>query len=360
MKVNRMAGSLGLFALLLLSSLSGLAQPGAAGQAPTGRDQDLTLDVVVTDKAGTPVRGLRQQDFTLLDNKQPQGLTSFRAVDVAAGTPAPYIEIVVVIDTINADPLKAEMEREGIKKFLQMNGGKLATPVSVVLVSDSPTQLRSKASTDGNALAAVVDQYTIGRRTVNRSQGIFGVAERFEMSMKALDSLAAYEAGKPGRKLMVWISPGWPLLSAAATDVTSQDQQHIFHSIVGLSTQLRQDHIILYNVETRGVAGTSTGQYYNYEQFLAGVKSPNQAYPPTLSLQVLAVQTGGRVFNRSNDLPGAIADEIAKSASDASPFYVLLFQPGRADRANEYHSLEVKVAKPGVIARTRTGYYAQP
>lgn len=355
-----MAGSFWLFALLLLSSPSGLAQQGAAGQSPNGSEQNLTLDVVVTDKAGTPVRGLRQQDFTLLDNKQPQGLTSFRAVDVAAGTPAPYIEIVVVMDAINADLVKAEMGREGIKKFLQMNGGKLATPVSVVLVSDSPTQIRSKASTDGNALAALVDQYTLGLRTVDRSQGSYGVAERFEMSMKALDSLAAYEASKPGRKLMLWISPGWPLLSSAAADVTSQDQQHIFHSIVAFSTSLRQDHIAVYNVETRGVDETSTGQFYDYEQFLAGVKSPNQAYPPTLSLQVLAVQTGGRVFNRSNDLPGAIADEIAKGASDASPFYVLSFQVGRADRANEYHSLEVKVAKPGVIARTRTGYYAQP
>jgi VWFA-related protein len=360
MKVNRMAGSLRLFALVLFSSLSGLVQQAAAGQAASGGDQNLTLDVVVTDKAGKPVRGLQQQDFTLLDNKQPQGLTSFRAVDLAAGTPAPYIEIVVVIDAINADLMKAEMEREGIKKFLQMNGGKLATPVSVVLVSDSSTQMRSKASTDGNALAAVVDQYTIGLRTVNRSQGVYGVAERFDMSMRALDSLAGYEAAKPGRKLMLWISPGWPSLTSAAADVTTQDQEHIFHAIVGLSTLLRQDHIILYNVETRGVAGTSTGQYYNYQQFLAGVKSPNQAYPPTLSLQVLAVQTGGRVFNRSNELPGAIADEIAKGASDASPFYVLSFQAGRADRPNEYHSLEVKVAKPGVVVRTRTGYYAQP
>lgn len=360
MKVNRMAGSLRLFALLLLSSLPGLAQQATPGQARNGGDQSLTLDVVVTDKAGTPVRGLQRQDFTLLDNKQSQELTSFRAVDVAAHTPAPYIEIVVVIDAINADLMKAEMEREGIKKFLQMNGGKLTTPVSVVLVSDNPTQMRSKASTDGNALAAVVDQYSIGLRTIDRSQGVYGVAERFQMSMKALDALASYEASKPGRKLMLWISPGWPLLSSAATDVTSQDQEHIFHAIVGLSTLLRQDHIVIYNVETRGVAGTSTNEFYDYQQFLTGVKTPNQAYPPTLSLQVLAVQTGGRVFNRSNDLPGAIADEIAKGASDASPFYVVSFQSGRADRPNEYHSLEVKVAKPGLIARTRTGYYAQP
>ncbi len=345
------------FALFIfISSLSGFGQQGPASPS----NNDLTLDVVVTNKAGTPVAGLQQQDFTLLNNKQPQELTSFRAVDVAAGTPAPYIEIVLVIDAINADPLKAELEREGIKKFLQMNGGKLSQPVSVVLVSDDPTQMRSKASTDGNAQAALVDQYTSGPRIINRSQGIYGVAERFEMSMKALDSLAGYEAGKPGRKLMFWISPGWPLLSFVASDVTSQDQQQIFHSIVALSTQLRQDHITLYNVETRGVAGTSPSQLYDYKQFLKGIKSSSQAYPATLSLQVLSVQTGGRVFNRSNDLPGAIATEIAEGAADAGVFYVLSFQPGRADKANEYHSLEVKMAKPGLTARTRTGYYAQP
>src|SRR6201999_1328019 len=138
MKVNSMARSFRLYALLLLASLLGFAQA-----VPNASDQDLTLDVVVTDKAGAPVRGLLQGGFTLLDNKQKEGITSFRPVDVAAGTPAPYIEIVIVIDAINADLMKAEMERQGIRKFLQMNGGKLTTPVSLVLVSDSPTQMRS-------------------------------------------------------------------------------------------------------------------------------------------------------------------------------------------------------------------------
>jgi len=265
-----------------------------------------------------------------------------------------------VIDAINADPLKASLEREGIKQFLQRNGGKLAQPVSVVLVSDNPNQIRSKPSTDGNAQAALLEQDVTGLRTINRSQGIYGVAERFQMSIKALTSLAAFEAKTPGRKLVVWIGPGWPLLINAGSDITTQDQTHIFHSIVALSTQLRQDHITLYNVETRGVARTSMGQFYDYKQFLKGVKSADQAYPATLSLQVLVVQTGGRVFNENNDLPSAIAAEITEGASDGGVFYVLSFAPGRADRMNEYHALEVKIAEPGLMVRTRTGYYAQP
>ena len=346
-----------IFALLLI--VPGLLVPDLGFPQQTV-PPGITLDVVVTNKAGEPQPGLQQQDFTLLDNNQRRALTSFRAVDVKAGTPAPYIEVVLVIDAINADLFNTTMERDGIKNFLQGNGGKLAQPVSLVLVSDKPTQLRSKPSTDGNALASQLDQYESGLRTINRSQGIYGVAERFQMSMQALSSLAGYEAAKPGRKLMLWISPGWPLLQNVATDVTVQDQQHIFHSIVTLSTQLREDHIALYNIETRGLAGTSLSQLFDYQQFLKGVKSPDQAYPPTLSLQVLAVQTGGLVLNRSNDLPTAIAAEIARSALDAGVFYVLSFAPDRADRVDEYHSLEVKIAKPGLIARTRTGYYAQP
>jgi VWFA-related protein len=226
-----------------------------------------------------PIRGLQKQDFTLLDDKQPQMLTSFRAVDLAAGTPAPPIEIVLVVDAINAHPLKADHEREGIKKFLQTNGGKLAQPVSLVVLSDSGAKNLHGASTDGNALAALLDQDATGLRTINRSQGVYGVLERFQMSIKALNSLTDYEASKPGRKLIIWVSPGWPLLSSGASDLTIKDQQHIFNSIVEASTKMRLGHITLYNVETRGVYETSMSQFSDYEQFLKGVRSSEQAYP---------------------------------------------------------------------------------
>ncbi|HEY2548237.1 MAG TPA: hypothetical protein VGI46_19350, partial [Candidatus Acidoferrum sp.] len=49
-----------------------LLEPGTGG---------ITLDVVVTPKSGAPVSGLQQQDFTLLDNKAVETITSFKAVD---------------------------------------------------------------------------------------------------------------------------------------------------------------------------------------------------------------------------------------------------------------------------------------
>jgi hypothetical protein len=45
---------------------------------------------------------------------------------------------------------------------------------------------------------------------------------------------------------------------------------------------------------------------------------------------------------------------------DAKSFYVLSFDAAAGDGPNDYHALDLKIDKPGIMARTRTGYYAQP
>jgi hypothetical protein len=51
---------------------------------------------------------------------------------------------------------------------------------------------------------------------------------------------------------------------------------------------------------------------------------------------------------------------ITSCLADAKEYYTLAFEYPPADNANEYHTLDIKVGKPGLTARTRTGYYAQP
>jgi hypothetical protein len=99
----------------------------------------------------------------------------------------------------------------------------------------------------------------------------------------------------------------------------------------------------------------SMGQRFSYEGFLKGGNSANDVQNGNLALQVLAVQSGGLVLNSSND----IASLIASCLPDAQAFYTVSFDSPRADHPNEYHSLQVKISKPGLTARTRTGYYAQ-
>ncbi len=181
------------FLVLLILSRSALLgqntsppqlQPRPAGPSlppPGGTDRQITLDVQVTDKSGAPVRGLRKQDFTLLDDKQPRAILSFHAVDGAVGTTSdPPVEMVLVIDAVNTSFLNVKYERSEVKKFLLQNGGKLAQPVSLVVFTDTETKIQEGSSQDGNALASLYDQYETGLRSITRSQGFYGAADRFE------------------------------------------------------------------------------------------------------------------------------------------------------------------------------------
>jgi VWFA-related protein len=324
---------------------------------PGGTDKQIILDVQVSDRSGTPVRGLHKQDFTLLDDKQPLPIVGFQAVDAATPTPAdPPLEIVLVIDAVNASFSTVAYGRDAVRKFLLQNDGKPPEPISLVAVTDNGAKVVQESSRDGKVLAAAYDQYATGLRSINRSQGYYGAAERFDISLQALQWLTQYEANRPGRKLMIWLSPGWPLLTGPELELSDKDDKWLFNSIVDNSSGLRQARVTLYSVDPLGLADAATPQIAYYREFLKGVYSPSHAVPANLSLQVLAEQSGGRVLNSSNDL----LREAMNCEADAKAFYVLTFDARRADRRDEYHSLELKVDKSGIKVRTRAGYYAQP
>jgi VWFA-related protein len=317
-----------------------------------GSDRRITLDVQVTDKSGTAIRGLQQQDFTLLDDKLPQKIAAFQAVETA--TPELPLQVILIVDAVNTSFNATSNEKNELKKFLLQNNGKLSQPTSLVIFGDAGAEMQKGSSLDGNALAAILDKYELGLRENHRSQGFYGEAERYDKSLKALDEIADYEQRQPGRKLVIWISPGWPLLSGPRTYISAKEEAVLFKAISATSTKLRLARITIYSVDPLGLNDFRRAVYY--EEFLKGVSSPSHALPGNLGLPVLAVQTGGRVLNMTNDITTAIAECVV----DANSFYVISFDAPRADKPNEYHSLAITINKPAVIARTRTGYYAQP
>ncbi len=312
----------------------------------------ITLDVVVSDKSGKPVPGLHQQDFTLLDNKQPQKIASFDALTTSASP----VEVILLVDEVNSAFTNVSYERGQIEKVLRRNGAQLDHPTSMAFFSDAGMTIGNISSRDGNALLAEIDQHEAGLRTIQRSQGIYGAAERVDLSLRAVEQLAGYEANRPGRKIVIWISPGWPLLSGIHEQLTDKDQQRLFGTIVALSDALRQARVTLYSIDPLGTADAGEIRTTYYEDFLKGIKKASQVQVGNLGLQVLATQTGGRVLYASNDVAG----EIASCVADAAASYVITFEGLRGDGPNEYHSLQIKVDKPGLTARTRSGYYAQP
>jgi len=313
----------------------------------------IKLDVMVNDSAGKPVPGLQPWDFKILDNNQPRKVLSFRAFSDAEVKPDPPVEVILVIDLVNLPFPQVAVTRQEIERFLKENDGHLKQPVTLLLLSDAGMRVQPRPSVDGNALVSVVSQIQGNVRTVDSAMGGEGLLERFQLCARQMGAIAENEARKPGRKLLIWVGQGWPMLNRGELGYYSdKDQRRYFDSIVELSTRLREARMVVYSVAPSTGADTSL----RYQNYLKGVKSPRDSDPGDLALKVLATQTGGRIFGPNNDL----ANQIEHCIADANNFYRISFDPPATDQADEYHDLKVTVDKPGVTVRTNTGYYNEP
>jgi len=342
-----------LFLLLpLLCAGSANAQDSASSTLharPGPPSRTVYLDVEVTRKPGQPVAGLQQKDFTLQDNKAPAEITSFHAYD---GSQVPT-EVVLLIDSVNVGAQEVAQERIGITKYLQANGGQLPHATALAVLADKGIEIGSYTR-DGNALAKQLSEHTIGLRSIGNSGGLPGASERFQDSITALRMLLAYESARPGRKIVLWVSPGWPLLSGPRIDLSSSNQEKLFDEITLLSTQLRETQTTIHSINPLGT-NESLGSVFYYQQFLNGVKKPSDVSIGDLSLQVLATQTGGLVLN-SNDISWLLEQCVA----DTGTYYRISFEPPPTERRDVYHPLKVVVSKASLTVSTSTGYYDQP
>jgi VWFA-related protein len=364
-------------AILLCASLPMTAQqaaaPPAANQAAPDRDHpalshrtppnpgapegQIKLDVLVTDAAGRPVAGLERQDFTLLDDKKPQPILSFRAVDgsTGEGTAEPPVEVILLIDATNNSLHNIAYERAQIEKFLRQNGGHLAQPLTLMIFSEQGVKVGPQPSTQGNLLAQELDGSGTTMHLVQRGSG-YDAIERMNLSLKTLRTIAAVEAPKPGRKMLIWIGPGWPMLERHGYQPTNGTQRALFNAVVEATRTLREARITMYSVNQLDPQSPGTMRTEFYKSFLKGVPSERQADAGDLSVPVLAIHSGGLVLNTADELVG----QLNRCIAEAKTYYTLGFDVSKAEHTDEYQELEVKVDKPGMKARTNTGYYAQP
>jgi VWFA-related protein len=337
------------FALALFPALSTVAQQTPSAGIPAS--QTVRLNVEVETKSGEPVSGLKEQDFKLLDNGAPKNGTSFK--EVSSGQE--QVEVIVLIDAVNANFDTAAYARDQLQKFLASNGGKLGQPTTIAVLTDKGVQGDKGFSTDGNALRTALDQNASGLREINRAAGFWGATERLQICLDAVRQIGQFSAGLPGRKIVLWISPGWPLLSGPRTDLDEKEERQIFGDVVSLSTQLREANVTIFNINPQG-AGENLMRADYYEEFLKGVSKPSQVNIGDLSLQVLSVQSGGLALVGNTDVAGL----LVRCLKDVQTWYEISFPAAVPEKPNEYHHIEVKVDRPGVTVRTRDGYYAQP
>jgi VWFA-related protein len=304
--------------LTALPSIAQTLAPATARPASPAT-RTITVDVVVDAKGSkthSPVAGLQQQDFAVFDNKAPRTVESFRAIT----TGQQPIHVVVLVDAVNLGISRLAYERNQISTFLRAHDGHLAHPTAVAILTDKGVQIQNGFSTDGNEISQDLDKQDIGLRTIGRDAGFYGAEDRFEISMTALRRLIEREATQPGRTVVLWISPGWPLLSGPGVDLSNKQRNTLFGDIISLSTQLREARVTLYAVNPLG-ASEGVGQAFLYEAYLKGISKSSDVDLGDLGLQVLAMQSGGLAIN-SNDTVSL----LQRCFADIDNYYEISFE----------------------------------
>ena len=237
MTSGRVRGLTG-YGLLWLGLLSVCCHAG--GQASATGEPVMTLratarrvvvDVVVTDKSGKPVAGLQQSDFAVFDDGDKQRVLSFEAsgfhegMDFIPPAMAPlgannFVNLpkepekgplyVLLYDLVNFDKTEDQIfARQQLMKFVKEKPE--GTRFAIFMLSDGMHLIQGFTS-DKQVLYAALDPKSphshiprIFLMGVNFGQGDPGTA------MMALNYLASYLEGLPGRKNVIWVSGGFPL-----------------------------------------------------------------------------------------------------------------------------------------------------
>jgi VWFA-related protein len=308
-------------------------------------DNTVRLDVTV--KSNAAPLALQQGDFTILDNKTPVAISAFRGVSEKQ---AP-IQVLLVVDELNAPYSAIASTLHQLGTFLRANGGKLQYPTSIGILTASGLHAQEVFSKDGNVLAKSLDDSGMTSHSISRGDEINALMERFQISLTGLRASTGRVADVPGRKIMVWISPGWPLI--ANIQLEPKNHQAFYDAILRTNAELQRARVTVYCVDPYG-ASMSVADTFAYEGHLKAVTKPGQAEIPNLSLPVLVLHSGGELLTGSNDVGGA----IQKIFDNLEIHYELSYSRPPAEHPDEYHHIEVKIAKPGLTARTIDGYYA--
>jgi VWFA-related protein len=182
-------------------------------------------------------------------------------------------------------------------------------------------------------------------------------ARRIRQTIESLEALGNHLAGIPGRKNLVWISGGIPMLTQGARDRWVSDYTP---EIRGMARRLATQGITVYPSQASalkvGLLGSTTavGDGANRAQL-------DKFRPMTREndlriwgmMDVLAEVTGGRSFRNTNDLTAG----VEAAATDMRGSYsVGFYVPDNSD--NRWREFDVQVSRPGVTVLHRKGYMA--
>ena len=384
--------------------------------------------LVAEDHSGNPVTDLRQDEIQIVEGRQKRDVAFFRfegsAQNATASAPVPTLPrgvfsnrpeftvgaprniTAIVIDALNTRAQDQLTVRAQVMRYLST-----ITPDTRValyragehmqVLHDFTSDMRSlRAHFDQNALEAPVHtgvtvtvdvpgvaEYDRGPESetvdilelANREQARVNEKSnqqiqdvRSELTLHALEVLGNHLAAIPGRKSVVWITPGTPMTSMGAGDKWVANYEK---AVRALARRMATQGITLYPVEAFGIrppdlsqvaqpASPNTNRSTVSSRIAAARAMANEATERTSptderrlpsAMETLAEVTGGRIIRNTNDL----TDGMKQAAADLRGAYsVGFYVPQNPD--NEWHPFEVRVSRPGVKLIHRQGYLGLP
>ena len=358
---------------------------------------DLVLtNVVVRDsKTGEFVRGLKQSDFTVLENGKPQQISTFdyQSVDMAtplreatvmglaAGVNGPGTKAVVVakpdellnhrlivmfFDLTSMQPEDLDRCVKAARDFLT---NKMQPADLVALVSlDQTLKVDQDFTSDKAALANEVGAYN-GTEGQGFAEGATANSNQVEDTTGYTPDESEYNDLNTDRELFALRA-----ISKSLEKITEKKSLLYFSGGIsrdGIENQasLRaainsavRANLSIYSVDTRGLQAisplgdASTGSTRGSGAFNGGalMNNMNSNFASQEVMATLSSDTGGKAFFDSNDF----APAFAQVQRDTSDYYAIGFHSSNPARDGKYRKLTIKINRPGVKLEYRPGYYA--
>ena len=284
-------------------------------------DTDLVhVDVLVTDAAGKPVRGLKPEDFKLYEDAEERPLAFFN-VERRNGVERP-VAVVFLVD-ISGSMTAEEMGRvrEAMKEFARGMEGR---PATFALMSFGMS-------------AKVQQNFTGNFEKLTRS------FDRLAREMNGL-STHTYDAVDDAVRLLVRNAP------------RTRDRQPVRRAVVVVTDGFPVGDTVSPKtvIERANEAGVSvfTVTLPSYSRVLASASSG--PLPTPLDVSGLAEKTGGASVYANRDDYGPLFKALAEEVTST---YVLAFYPPEEKRRDgRFHAVRVEAPRGLTVKQNRAGY----
>jgi VWFA-related protein len=357
-------------------------------------ESDLVLTNVVArdSKTGQVILGLKQSDFTVLENGKPQQISDFdfESVDMAkplneatisglassakgktatSGVRAEDLKdhrlIVFFFDLTSMQSEDLDRSVDAAKEFLSH---KLQPADLIALVSlDTELKVDQDFTSDKDLLIGKIGMYN-GTEGSAFAQGLTANSNQVEDASGYTPDESEYNDINTDRELFA--------LRAISQSLEKINQKK---SLLYFSGGLTRDgienqaslraainaavraNLSIYSLDTRGLQTVSLGDASTGSLRGTGAyngaaiqKSFDANFDSQETLTALSADTGGKAFLDNNDF----APAFAQIQRDSSAYYVIGFHSSNQARDGRYRKLTVKVNRPGAKLEYRPGYYA--